>query len=101
MLILEDIKAFLEFIIVKIIIFSQEIMHIQQVRISHVFDKLRSHSFRRIFHILLSEFLYDLRVDRYDFHKTVPFCLLLDQEYDTGRRKNQAERHLAFAIALS
>lgn len=53
---LEDIKTFFKFIVIKVIILNKEIMHVEQIGISHIPDKPGSHSFRRIFDIFLPGF---------------------------------------------
>ena len=56
---LEDIKTFFKFVIIKVIILSEEVMHVEQIRVSHVFNQRSCHAFRRIFDIFLPEFLYE------------------------------------------
>lgn len=60
-MLLEDIKTFFKFVIIKVIILGKEVMHVEQIRISHIFHQLCSYAFRRIFDILLPEFLYELQ----------------------------------------
>ena len=55
-MLLEDIKTFFKFVTIKVIILSEEIMHVKQIRVSHVFNQFSSHAFRRIFDIFLPEF---------------------------------------------
>ena len=57
----KNVKAFYTDIIVKqVIIFMKEIIHIQQIIITHIEDIGLIHPFRRILYILFSEFLYTL-----------------------------------------
>jgi hypothetical protein len=56
-ILLEDIKTFFKFVFIKVIILNKKVMHDEQIRISHVPNKLSSHSFWRIFDIFLPEFL--------------------------------------------
>lgn len=44
----EDVKTIFKFVFVKIIILSKEVMHVEQVRISHIFNQPYSYAFRGI-----------------------------------------------------
>ena len=61
----KDIKTFFQSIIVQVIVFGKEIVHVQKVGVSHVPDQCRGHSFWRIFNIFLSELPDELFVHRF------------------------------------
>ena len=47
-------------LVIEVIILGKKIVHIQKVRVCHVFDQIGCHSLWRILAVFLSEFLYKL-----------------------------------------
>jgi len=43
----EEIKTFFKFVVLKVILLNKKIMHVEQVRISHVSDLLCDYSFHK------------------------------------------------------
>ena len=81
-----NVKAFFQFIVIKIVIFGKKIVHIQKVRVCHVFDQTGCHSLWGILDVLFPEFLYKLCIHSFNSFLSVDKFSMIQ----TGRKIKQS-----------